>query len=122
MTTNVGEEPGLKSAVSKLDDDGSNPFWPKGAGGPGQPDAPASNKITFGNITFGADPADVTVNVTTTPAGEAWTVNWGDGGAAVPIAAGTNTATHHYADKSPGKQYTVAVSNPPDTDTKNVVY
>jgi hypothetical protein len=107
---------------SILDTGGSNPFWPKNMPQPGGPDAPAANKIDFTNVAFGVDPADVTVNVATTPADQAWSVNWGDGGADQPVAAATNNATHHYADKSPGKQYTIKVTSGTDSDSRNLQY
>jgi hypothetical protein len=107
---------------SVLDIGGSNPFWPKNMPQPGGPDTPATNKIDIANVAFGADPADVTVDVATSPAGQAWSVNWGDGGAETPIAAGTNTATHHYADKSTGKQYSITVTCAGDVDSRNLQY
>src|SRR5262245_43321385 len=99
-----------------------NPFWPK-TGEAAEGTTPgAQNQMVITNVGFGADPADVTVTVTTFPAASAWTINWGDGGANVPIAAGTLTATHHYADKTAGKKYTITATSGTDTDTKNVQY
>jgi hypothetical protein len=121
MTTNVGEETAEPlAAVSSLDLDGSNPFWPKNM--VDGPDTPATDMIAVDNVAFGADPADVTVNVHTIPAGQAWSVNFGDGSGSNPIAAGTNTATHHFIDKTPGKEYTITVMCVTDTDSKKVVY
>jgi hypothetical protein len=121
MTETQTEEADLKEVVSKVDDDGSNPFWPKGAGGTGQPDSP--DAIAFDSITFDqADSANVTVNAHTTPAGLGWTINWGDGTADVPIAAGTTQALHTYADKSAGKSYNIKITNGPDSDTRNLQY
>jgi Flp pilus assembly protein TadG len=107
---------------SVLDLDGSNPFWPKNMAQPGGPDTPASDRIQFADVKFGTpDPAVVTVDVTTTPAGSAWTINWGDG-TTDPIAAGTLTATHTYTDKTAGKQYTIVVTSGSDSDSRNIQY
>lgn len=110
-----------RAVVIALDLDGSNPFWPKNMGTAGV-DVGAANMITVNSVTFGADPADVTVAITTTPVNTAWTINWGDGTATAPITAGTNQATHHYADKSSGKAYIITVVSGTDTDTKTVQY
>lgn len=116
-----GDQAELQSVVSKLDDDGSNPFWPKGAGGAGQPDNP--NLIQFVSVTFDqANSATVNVTIKTTPVDQAWTINWGDGSADVPIAAATNVAQHTYADKTSGKAYTIKIINGTDTDTRKVQY
>ena len=103
-----------------LDTNGSNPFWPKNMTGGEAPDSPATNAITIDSITFAN--GDPTVNVTTTPAGSAWSVDWGDGGAVEQIAAGTNSATHTYANKTAGTQYTLAVTSGTDTDSRNIRY
>ncbi len=115
-----GESAELQAGISKLDDDGSNPFWPKGAGQPGTPDNPDS--IAFVSVQFRADPADVDVVIKTTPVDSAWTFNAGDGTPDQPIAAGTNAIMHHYADKSAGKSYTITVTSAADSDTRKVQY
>ena len=106
---------------SKLDDDGSNPFWPKGAGSPGQPDNPDS--VKFVDVTFSpTDPADVAINVATTPPGADWSANWGDGTATENFVGPLAAATHHYADKSTGKAYVITITSAADSDTRNIQY
>jgi hypothetical protein len=120
MTEASTEEADLKQAVSKLDDDGSNPFWPKGAGGAGQPDSP--DVIAFDSVTFApGNSANVIVNVHTTPAGQAWDIDYGDG-TQLPIAAGTNTSNHTYTVVTPGTKYTIKITCLTDSDTRNIQY
>ena len=116
------EAPGQQAVVEKIDDPAYNPFWPKNMSGPFAPDAPAADHIVIDSITFGSPNTNVTINIHTIAAGQAWTVNWGDGTATDNVAAGTNLKAHTYADGSPGKAYTVQATCAGDTDTQIIEY
>lgn len=121
-TTEQGVE--AQAGVVSIDDPKVNPFWPKNMAGIDEGPTPGpGNAMVIQSVAFDqADPATVTVTVATDPAASAWTINWGDGGADVPIAAGTLNAQHTYADKSAGKQYKITATSGADTDTKNIQY
>lgn|SRR5262245_6411400 len=108
-----------------LDLDGSNPFWPKNMAGNINEAGPTgpTNQVDITSVTFDqTDSAKVTVVVATSPALSAWTFDPGDGSGVVNVPAPGQAVTHTYADKSPGKVYTITVTSGTDTDTRNVQY
>lgn len=125
MTETPTEQGSSRASQVVIDDPTYNPFWPKNIAPSDEEagNAGASNQVDISDVTFNSsNPAQVTVTVTTFPASSAWTIDWGDGGAPVQIAAGTLTANKTYTDTTAGKTYAIKVTSGTDTDTRNIKY
>lgn len=108
--------------AATIDNPKFNPFWPKNMTGDSVESGP-TDQVRITSINFNpSNSAQVSVQVSTTPAAANWSVNWGDGTATENITGPATGANHTYANNTPGKSYVLSVTSGTDTDTRTVQY